>query len=84
MINSFKKRNFPTSLWNLLPQFFMQASSTWSTEARRSGQDLALGQQHSPEEAPNQERRPWGHQGGGVTHRESLQVQTPLGKLSRN
>lgn len=27
-INSFKKRNFPTSLWNLLPQFFMQASST--------------------------------------------------------
>lgn len=28
LINSFKNRNFPTSLWNLLPQFFMHASST--------------------------------------------------------
>lgn len=27
-ISSFRKRNFPTSLWNRPPQFFMQASRT--------------------------------------------------------
>lgn len=30
LISSFKNRNFPTSLWNLRPQFFMHASSTCS------------------------------------------------------
>lgn len=30
LTNSFKNLNFPTSLWNLLPQFFMQASRTYN------------------------------------------------------
>lgn len=29
LISSFKNRYFPTSLWNLLPQFFIHASNTW-------------------------------------------------------
>lgn len=35
LISSFRNRNFPTSLWNLLPQFFMHASSTCSHSTGR-------------------------------------------------
>lgn len=29
LISSLRKRNLPTSSWNLLPQLFMHVSSTW-------------------------------------------------------
>ncbi|EDM15843.1 rCG60219 [Rattus norvegicus] len=28
-MSSFRKRNLPTSSWNLLPQLFMHVSRTW-------------------------------------------------------
>lgn len=29
LMSSLRKRNLPTSSWNLLPQLFMHVSSTW-------------------------------------------------------
>lgn len=48
LINSFKNLNFPTSLWNLRPQFFIQASRTCKRKTRldkylRNVQDYAEG-----------------------------------------
>lgn len=71
MINSFRNRNLPTSLWSLLPQFFMQASSTWGTEAGAQARTWHSARPHMlaalhkplPKKGPNQKRRPWGASG---------------------
>lgn len=37
LISSLRKRNLPTSSWNLLPQLFMHVSSTWGEGVRYGG-----------------------------------------------
>lgn len=35
LMSSLRKRNLPTSSWNLLPQLFMHVSSTWGEAAQK-------------------------------------------------
>lgn len=37
LMSSLRKRNLPTSSWNLLPQLFMHVSSTWGRQPRSPG-----------------------------------------------